>query len=36
MKEKAEEFKKSGSQIYVEAASSGESSGVELKAAGKE
>jgi phosphomethylpyrimidine synthase len=35
MKEKAEEFKKSGSQIYVEA-SSGESSGVELKAAGKE
>jgi phosphomethylpyrimidine synthase len=36
MKEKAEEFKKSGSQIYVEAASSGESSAVELKAAGKE
>jgi phosphomethylpyrimidine synthase len=35
MKEKAEQFKKSGSQIYVEA-STGESSGVELKAAGKE
>ena len=34
MKEKAEEFKKSGSQIYVEA-SSAESSSVELKAAAK-
>jgi phosphomethylpyrimidine synthase len=36
MKEKAEEFKKSGAQIYVEAASSAESSPVEFKAAGKE
>jgi phosphomethylpyrimidine synthase len=35
MKEKAEEFKKAGSQIYVEAAS-GESSPVEFKAVGKE
>jgi phosphomethylpyrimidine synthase len=35
MKEKAEEFKKAGSQIYVEAAA-GESSAVEFKAAGKE
>jgi phosphomethylpyrimidine synthase len=36
MKEKAAEFKKSGSQIYVEAASSAEGSPVEYKAAGKE
>jgi phosphomethylpyrimidine synthase len=36
MKEKAEEFKKAGSQIYVEASSSTESSGVEFKAAAKE
>ena len=36
MKEKAEEFKKSSSQIYVEAAPSAEGSGVELKAAAKE
>jgi phosphomethylpyrimidine synthase len=35
MKEKAEEFKKAGGQIYVEAAS-GESSPVEFKASGKE
>jgi hypothetical protein len=36
MQEKAEEFKKSGSNIYVEASSSIESSPVEFKAAGKE
>ena len=36
MKEKAEEFKKSGSQIYVEASASGEISGVEFKAGAKE
>jgi len=35
MREKAEEFKKSGAQIYLEA-SSAESTAVELKAAGKE
>ncbi len=36
MKEKSEEFKKSGSQIYVEPSPSGESVPVEFKAAGKE
>jgi phosphomethylpyrimidine synthase len=36
MKEKAEEFKKSGSEIYVEAAPSAENAPVEFKAAGKE
>ena len=36
MKEKAEEFKKSSSQIYIEASSSAENSGIEFEAAAKE